>query len=783
MFVDNSKPLENLHVTIEPKEKTTLSAEVVSKVIAIHKKLGDHFEKGDLLVEFDDTIFQDNFAKTLAVLKKAETMLTAKKELFKAEIASRFELSEAQAAFATAQSDFTIAKTQLEACRIYAPYTGKVAYVHIELFEYPRQQGEPIVDIIDDSTLLAKALVPVNGWHDAKVDQTIYFQLETSPDIVLARIKHIAPNIDPSSSTFQIIAEIDNHDNYLASGMTGTSISQQAYEQRVNEFNSLVLREKKKQFFPDENITEISKPLDLYMIKHWDEVKALFTLHEAYINTQNVFTPIQGNLNKLALFKNLREQRKTNQKLTDRLDSFVLEHWDILVLDALPQNEKIVQGVAEYSVSTKIRSSFVLRDLHFNDQYVMTEALTNKHLEVSKSTVAVGSTLPLTTSESVANLVNESLLANATCKYVTGCHYYEASSCYAYESLPLKLTAASCNVEKGCHYYEASTCLANESLPLKLTAASCNVDEGCHYYQASTSQANKSLPLKIESSSCHVEEGCYLPLEAAACAVDCGIPLRLNGSCNFEEGCYLNLPVESCVADCGISLQLNASTCTFEEGCYLNLPAESCTTDCGVPLQLNASTCTFEEGCYLNLSTQGCTADCGVPLQINASICTFEEGCYLNLPVQNCTADCGIPLQLNASTCTFEEGCYLNLSAQSCTADCGAPLQINASACTFEEGCYLNLSAQSCDVGCGITQTKTEEINVLQCECDVSLGKQLPSPFEGVCCEAFIPYVWSPHACTSCATYGIPLKLENCTSDAICGSQIVESEIGHHDNN
>lgn len=216
--------LADLHVILEPIHRTVLSANVISPVVNINKKMGDHFEKDDTLIQFDNTVFENYFNKAYAALNRAEAALHAKKELFENKIASLLELKDAEASLAAAQADAVLAQRHHNNCCIKAPYKGRVASVYIKEHEWPRQTGQRVMEIIDDSTLLAKILLPSNVLPLIGMDKPLHIALNDLNQVIEAKITRIAPFIDPASSTIQIEAEIDNSKGLLIAGMTGLTI-------------------------------------------------------------------------------------------------------------------------------------------------------------------------------------------------------------------------------------------------------------------------------------------------------------------------------------------------------------------------------------------------------------------------------------------------------------------------------------------------------------------------------------------------------------------------------
>ena len=214
---------DNFQVIIDPLNKAILSAQLSVPVKKIHKKFGDSFNKGDVLLELDSAIYVAQLKKSRAVLEKAQNTYQAKEELFDARIASLSELKEAYALWATAQAELEVSKKQLEACKIVAPYRGKVASVLLFEHELP-QVGQPLVEVVGDEILLAKMLVDAKYLAQLSIDKPIEIYVTELKKSITARIKRIGSVIDPASSTIAVEAEIVNWDSSLISGMTGFTI-------------------------------------------------------------------------------------------------------------------------------------------------------------------------------------------------------------------------------------------------------------------------------------------------------------------------------------------------------------------------------------------------------------------------------------------------------------------------------------------------------------------------------------------------------------------------------
>jgi len=221
-FKENVEP-RTFRVVLNPNQKTRLSAQVITPVKMIAKRMGESFEEGDVLIKLDDTVFKGYYKKAIAQLEKAQTELEVKAQLFADDIGSLFELKDAQAAVAAALASLTSAEKNLEASTIKAPYSGKVVSLHIENEELPRV-GKELIEIVDDHILLAKLLIPSSVLNRVKIGQNIYIRINETQQIVKGKIVRIGATIDPSSATVKLQAEIDNRDGKLKPGMTGRAI-------------------------------------------------------------------------------------------------------------------------------------------------------------------------------------------------------------------------------------------------------------------------------------------------------------------------------------------------------------------------------------------------------------------------------------------------------------------------------------------------------------------------------------------------------------------------------
>lgn len=207
-------------VVLAPRHTTVLSAEVGTTVKSISKEMGDRFNKGETLIELDDRLFKAKQNKARFLLERAQEQLSAKQQLYDDNVSSAFELKDALAEEGIALLDLETADKELASCYIRAPYQGHVDKLLIAEHEIV-QQGEPLIEIVDDKTLLAKLLIPSTYFNKIHTGKVLYIDVKETGTQAKAIVTHIGAVIDPASSMFKIFAEVNNHEGKFRSGMTG----------------------------------------------------------------------------------------------------------------------------------------------------------------------------------------------------------------------------------------------------------------------------------------------------------------------------------------------------------------------------------------------------------------------------------------------------------------------------------------------------------------------------------------------------------------------------------
>lgn len=209
----------------EPAERTSLTPDLEAKVKTIHRRMGDPFQEGEVLIEFDDVTIKAQAQKAQAQQEKALSAYRAKQTLYERGIVSEAEFLEAKAAWVYAEADLTIAQDRLNKTQLRAPYSGHVVGVSVHEGEYPRHEyyvkDKPMMEIVNDRQLIAKLLVPISQLPKLELGQTVLITVRETGTPVEGLIERMGIVMDPSSSTIPVHVRVQNPGGQLMGGMTG----------------------------------------------------------------------------------------------------------------------------------------------------------------------------------------------------------------------------------------------------------------------------------------------------------------------------------------------------------------------------------------------------------------------------------------------------------------------------------------------------------------------------------------------------------------------------------
>lgn len=207
--------------TLQAVQGTQISAQIAGNVKQVAFESGATVNKGDLLVQLDDSSQRVSLLSSQANLKLAEAKLERARNLAPASAISREQLQTSQRDRDVAAAAVASDRATLDKLRITAPFAGVLGIRQVSLGEYVAP-GTVIVDLQQMAPLLLDFTVPQEAVARLQAGQAVRFQTAAWPDASFAgTVTAIAPALDADTRNLAVQARLDNTDGKLRPGMFG----------------------------------------------------------------------------------------------------------------------------------------------------------------------------------------------------------------------------------------------------------------------------------------------------------------------------------------------------------------------------------------------------------------------------------------------------------------------------------------------------------------------------------------------------------------------------------
>ncbi|WP_027859802.1 efflux RND transporter periplasmic adaptor subunit [Marinobacterium jannaschii] len=206
---------------VKSLDRAILSGELAAKVIALPKRAGERFRKGDLLVGLNCDLYEAQAEKVGAENKVAEIKLKNAQQLNELASIGALDVALAQSEFEQTRAELKIARLNTKRCSIRAPYSGRVVSLLVNRHENIRQQQE-LIEIVADKRLEAELVVPAVWMKWLRAGMNLRMKIDETGGELKASVVAINPAIDPVSQTLTLRARFASSDS-LIPGMSATA--------------------------------------------------------------------------------------------------------------------------------------------------------------------------------------------------------------------------------------------------------------------------------------------------------------------------------------------------------------------------------------------------------------------------------------------------------------------------------------------------------------------------------------------------------------------------------
>ncbi|CAK0770326.1 Biotin_lipoyl_2 domain-containing protein [Gammaproteobacteria bacterium] len=209
-----------MRAQLTPRRYTTLSSELGAKINQITVKEGEHFKAGQLLVKFDCALQVAQLNKARTQLQLARNTSEGNHRLNQMNAVGQVELKNSEAEVRKAQADVVYLQAMIEKCTIAAPFTGRVAEQKAREKQFI-QAGQPLMDILDDSSLELEIMVPSRWLAWLKPGYSFKVQIDDTTKTYPVKLLRLGAKVDPVTQSIKATAVIDGYFPELIAGMSG----------------------------------------------------------------------------------------------------------------------------------------------------------------------------------------------------------------------------------------------------------------------------------------------------------------------------------------------------------------------------------------------------------------------------------------------------------------------------------------------------------------------------------------------------------------------------------
>ena len=207
--------------TIEPAHTTPLSMQTTGRVVAVHVKNGQHVQKGQVLIEVDNTQERNALQGAEATLKHAQDGYDRVKQVHGKGVVSDQKMVEIESQLAQARSLYAAAKQRLEECTLTAPCDGVVDGLDVVKGQ-SILPGSRLCSVVDTRTFSVRFTVPeteIKGLRTAGNKLSGEVECAAADAVLPIVITEQGITANPLTHTYEVTAAVQGGADVLMSGM------------------------------------------------------------------------------------------------------------------------------------------------------------------------------------------------------------------------------------------------------------------------------------------------------------------------------------------------------------------------------------------------------------------------------------------------------------------------------------------------------------------------------------------------------------------------------------
>lgn len=220
--------------TITSERSSAISARVSGLVETLNVDAGDRVQKGDILLELDDTLAVLALKRARASLNEARVALSEaerlrdeainlarSKNIPQTTVQARIaEVDMQVAAAATLEAEYHQQQEIVDRHTVIAPFAGAISRKLTEVGEWV-ETGTPVVELVATDRLRLDIQMPQEYFHLVDQETAVEVSLDTAREQTFkGRVNSKVPVNDPSVRTFLVRVLLEDADDLVIPGMS-----------------------------------------------------------------------------------------------------------------------------------------------------------------------------------------------------------------------------------------------------------------------------------------------------------------------------------------------------------------------------------------------------------------------------------------------------------------------------------------------------------------------------------------------------------------------------------
>lgn len=207
---------------IRARQRATISAELVARVVKVPFKEGDAFKAGELLLEFDCDRYIAEHRVAMADVRAASSQLRTDERLQKHGAIAVTQLDISKSKLDRAKAHAEVIATQLQQCQIVAPFDGRVVAEHINAFELSSANA-PLIEVVGKKNVEVELIVPSKWMMWLKSGRKFSFKVDETGKTYAAVVARLGAVADHVSQTIRVYGRLQSTSDDVLPGMSGTA--------------------------------------------------------------------------------------------------------------------------------------------------------------------------------------------------------------------------------------------------------------------------------------------------------------------------------------------------------------------------------------------------------------------------------------------------------------------------------------------------------------------------------------------------------------------------------